>query len=397
MTQTLRLIAGDPHLRLACLLLVVIGAAVSSVIPFQSLIAVDILGMSDTAYAAVLVGEALLGVASAVWGGLLSDSWLDRRHLAIGATALAVCGTALMLAVPSIPAFVVTHAILYPMSGVVFSQTFALTRLASEEMAPDARDAVLVAVRAFLAVPFVIVLPIWSVAMAAGAPLLSVYPVVMALHLMLLALVCLSWPSDRTAGWRTGKSRLSLVAGLRELGEPRIVSRVLIMGAIVSGQPIYMAVLGLIFADNAATALFFGLVAGLEIPVMLWMGALLARYPRRQLIAGGAVLYGSALALVPALLGSWTVWLLVVPAALGGGVILSLPLAYLQDLLAARPGAGGSLIAVQRVISQGIAAAVFAIGTTIAGYGLAAALAGLGMIGAAALYLWVDREGRPQL
>ena len=82
---------------------------------------------------------------------------------------------------------------------------------------------------------------------------------------------------------------------------------------------------------------------------------------------------------------------------LGGGLLLSLPIAYMQDLLAARPGAGGSLMAVQRVISQGIAAMVFALGTTLGGYGFVAVLSGSGIILAVGFFLWLEREGPRRL
>ena len=65
---------------------------------------------------------------------------------------------------------------------------------------------------------------------------------------------------------------------------------------------------------------------------------------------------------------------MIVPAAMGAAVMLSVPIAYLQDLMADRPGAGGALIAVLHVTAQIVAAGVFAIGTAIAGYAAAAAL-----------------------
>ncbi len=68
------------------------------------------------------------------------------------------------------------------------------------------------------------------------------------------------------------------------------------------------------------------------------------------------------------------VWLLVLPAAMGAVVTLSVPIAYMQDLMSERPGAGRALIAVLGVTSQIIAAAVFAVGTALSGYGFAAVL-----------------------
>lgn len=71
---------------------------------------------------------------------------------------------------------------------------------------------------------------------------------------------------------------------------------------------------------------------------------------------------------------------------------LTVPIAYLQDLLADRPGAGASLMALQRLAGDVIAATCFAIGTTLAGYGTVAILGvAVSLIGAAAL-LVADRH-----
>ena len=397
MLATLGIIWREPNLRLAALLLIGIGAGFASIGPFQSLIAVEVLGISDGVYAAILALEALIAVTSSVYVGVLTDSRTDRRTMAVLAAVITLVSTTLMAIWPTSLTFFLAHALLYPLTASLFSQTFALTRLASEGLPPAERDAVLSSVRAFLAVPFIIVLPIWSAVFAAGAPLLVVYKVVLLVHVALILLIWRHWPSDRTAGWVTAKSSATLMQGLRELAAGPVLLRVAAVGAIISGQPIYMAVLGLTFEGMggrppAHTALFFGFVAGLEIPVMFWMGALLRLFRRRTLIAAGAMFYGLFLILLPVLLTSPLVWLLVIPAAVGGGIILSLPIAYMQDLLSDRPGAGGSLIAVQRVISQGIAAAVFAFGTAISGYGLVAALAGAGMIASVGLFLWLERD-----
>jgi predicted MFS family arabinose efflux permease len=125
---------------------------------------------------------------------------------------------------------------------------------------------------------------------------------------------------------------------------------------------------------------------------MLLLPRLMRGVDRTALILGGSVLYGVHVLLLPVLAGSGTVWLLILPAAVGGAVILTVPIAYLQDLLAERPGTGASLMAVQRLAGEVIAAACFAVGTSVAGYGTVAVLGvGIALLGAAALW-WADRR-----
>jgi len=68
------------------------------------------------------------------------------------------------------------------------------------------------------------------------------------------------------------------------------------------------------------------------------------------------------------------------------------PIAYLQDLLADRPGAGASLMAIKRLGGDVIAALCFAVGTALVGYWLVAILGVVvSLVGALALWL-ADRD-----
>ena len=125
---------------------------------------------------------------------------------------------------------------------------------------------------------------------------------------------------------------------------------------------------------------------------MLILPGLSRGWNRTVMILCGAALYAVHVALLPVLAGSGWVWALVLPAAVGGAITLTVPIAYLQDLLADRPGAGASLMAVQRLIGDVIAALCFAAGTAVAGYGLVAALGVVVSLAGAAALWWADRR-----
>jgi SET family sugar efflux transporter-like MFS transporter len=213
----------------------------------------------------------------------------------------------------------------------------------------------------------------------------------------MLVIVVRHWPKDG-AGWADRPSGLSFRAALSEMGHPRLAARVLALGAVISASTIYTALVSLVMVaevgrGTADVALYVGLVAGMEVPFMLMLPALTRGWKRPPMILAGAALYATHVALLPVLAGSWAVWLLVVPAAIGGAVTLTVPIAYLQDLLADRPGAGASLMAVQRLAGEGIAALCFALGTLMAGYGTVALLgAAVSIAGAVALWA-ADRRG----
>jgi MFS family permease len=157
-----------------------------------------------------------------------------------------------------------------------------------------------------------------------------------------------------------------------------VILRVALIGAIQSGSAIVGIILGLLFAavgrGTGDVGLFFGLFVVLEVVGTLSAGLLVRRLPRLLLIATGVALYAFFLALLPFLADTAWLWALILPAGLGGGLIYPLAIAYLQDLLAERPGAGGSLIAVQRVAAEGLTTAIFGLGAWAQGYATVALL-----------------------
>lgn len=145
--------------------------------------------------------------------------------------------------------------------------------------------------------------------------------------------------------------------------------------------------------DAGDVALYIGLVAGWEVPFMLLLPLITHRFRRATLIAAGTALYVTHLALMPVLTETAWLWALTLLAGLGGTAILTLPIAYYQDLLDGRPGAAGAMIALQRLAAELLAAAAFALGAVLGGGHAITALMGaaIALIGAGAL-LWIDRN-----
>jgi predicted MFS family arabinose efflux permease len=368
------LIRRDPVLRMVVVALFLLGAGICSFAPYQSLIAHQEFGLTDAGWAAVLVVSALIGTGSSVGIGILTDRTGRRRGAAVAAAALWLAGPALVAAVPSQATFVLAHVLLLPMGSAVFPQLFVLARMRAQAFPEGARDGIQATVRAAFAVPFIAILPLWSVAIGAGVPLMAIYGVVALTAAGLLMLVVRFWPRDAGGVVRGPALAEALPVFLR----PGIVARLLAVGAVKSGPALYMTLLGLVMAGagrgEGDVALFAGLVAGGEIPVMLMAGWLLARVHRTGLIALAAVIHAGFLAGYPlAAQGSW-VWLMVIPAAMGAGIILSVPMGYLQDLVADRPGAGGALLSLHQLAGDAMAALAFAVGTAVGGYATAAAI-----------------------
>jgi hypothetical protein len=390
--SAIRLCLIDPALRAAGLIMVLQGAIVCSFGPYFSTLAVNAYGFGDRGFAVLLALSTVVSVSASVAGGIRADQTANRRQVTLAAVASLAAGMGLMTVVPGPWVFALLAAVLLPLGSVTFGQVFALARLAATRHPEEARDGIMAVIRALFALPFVVVLPLWAVAFGQGAPVTLVFPVGLVMAGGMLFVVLRQWPRDGATAWEDRRSGLSFRAALAEMGRPSIALRVLALGAVNGAATVYMAILALVMVADvgrgtADVALYAGLVAGLEVPFMLMLPALTRGIPRTVPIFWGAALYAVHVALLPVLAGSSWVWLLVLPAAVGGAVTLTVPIAYLQDLMADRPGAGASLMAVQRLAGDVIAALCFAVGTALAGYGLVAALGvAVSLFGAAALW-----------
>ncbi|MDP3863059.1 MAG: hypothetical protein Q8Q63_15910 [Phaeovulum sp.] len=387
----------DPALRLAALLMMLYGAFSASVTPYVSTLAVNAFGLGDSGFALVLVAASLVSVASAVGLGILADQRSNRRLVAMVAVSAMLLGVLAVPATGAASAFVLAHALALPLSTVIFGHIFAFARLAASAHPPDARNAILATLRALFALPFIVVLPLWSLAFSRGTGLMTIYPVAAVLAAFMLALTYARWPREGTTRWQDPRSGLSFAGSLRELAVPRVLARVALLGTVNGAITLYIVLIALVMTETpgrgpADVALYVGFVAGLEVPFMMASPLIARHLPRNTLILIGTVLYMVHLVAMPMLVATPYLWLLPLPAAAGGALVMTLPIAYLQDLLGARPGAGVSLLAVQRLAGDIFAAAAFALGTWIAGYAFVAVLgAGLAIAGITTLWL-LDRN-----
>jgi SET family sugar efflux transporter-like MFS transporter len=390
--SAIRLCVTDPALRAAGLILALQGAVACSFGPYFSTLAVNSFGFGDRGYAILLALASIISVAASVIGGIRADQTANRRKVTLTSVAALILGTFLMTVTPGPWVFALTASVLIPISSITFSQVFALARLAATRHPAEDRDGIMAVIRALFAAPFIVVLPLWSIAFAAGAPITLIFPMGLLLSALMLTAVLRLWPADGTTLWEDRPSGLTFRAALSEIGHPRIAARVVALGAVFSASTVYMAIVSLVMVPEVGrgtqdVAIYVGLVAGLEVPFMLMIPSLTRGIPRTRLIFAGTALYCVHVALLPVLAGSPLVWLLVLPAAIGGAVTLTVPIAYLQDLLADRPGAGASLMALQRLAGDVIAATCFALGTGLAGYGTVALLGvAASLVGAGALW-----------
>lgn len=402
MLSSFALIARDPLLRLVTFALFLLGVAVSSVMPYASLIAVEFLGFSDAAYSIVLIVMSAVMVVASVIVGIVSDQRANRRQLLTLSFSLAVVGYLLVWFVRTPLAFVLTHALLFPLGASAFGQLFALARLLGKARGGKDADQVFAITRAAFSLGFVITPPLLSLALASGMAIIHVYVSAFVSGLLCACLFGLAWPAGPAGHLEDPKSGLRFTAAFGELARARILARMFAVGLITGSNQLYMVLFGLLIVKQIGGAApdvgrFHGAIALLEIPFMLMCGMALRHMSKSGLIALGGVVYAGFLFLFASMTSMAVTYLLVVPAAIGAAIILSVSISYLQDLLAARPGAGGSLMAVSNFVGQLVGAATFAAGTALTDYAGTAVMGGFVALAGVAGLLAMDgwRKEKP--
>ncbi|MBA4352522.1 MAG: MFS transporter, partial [Rhodobacter sp.] len=88
----------DPTLRLIAIALLLFGALNASVYPYQSLVGIERIGLSETTFALVLVAASAVSVTASVLLGILTDQGAGRRRIALLTVTSGTAGVGLMYA-----------------------------------------------------------------------------------------------------------------------------------------------------------------------------------------------------------------------------------------------------------------------------------------------------------
>ncbi|TCL00529.1 MFS transporter [Shimia isoporae] len=391
---------NDPLLRVAFLCILLMGPAVASVAPFQSVIAIERLGFGNAVYAFVVTAGAFFSVIASVVIGIIVDQTQRYRAILLACICVGIAAGFLMAAWPTAAAFVLVHMVLFPIAATTFTQYFALAAVAADRNPRIDKDVGLSLVRAGFAGTFAITPPLWALALARGADLLAVYWTLAVANVLVLVVVYLMWPKDM--GDTGDGSGLTFWEAVGEVVARAVLIRLGLITAVTSANGLYSILLGLLVVtqlggQESDIGWFSGGVAMVELPVMLGGALLLKRFSRVAVILGGAAIYAlsfAALAVVPNMAAAW--WL-VLPFGIGAGIILSVPVGYIQSLVEHRPGAGSALISMSHFGGTLVASGLFAGFAEIIGYsGVAVLGAALSLGAAALLYLLEGGRMRPR-
>lgn len=389
----------EPTVRAAMLGVFFFGFSFAATGPYQSVVAIRELGLSNGFYAALLLVSGAVNVVVSVAVGMLADRIGRYRPLMLGTAAFGIAGSALVFFVPSQWSFVAAVLMLLPIYGAVNGLFFASVRLTTDRLDANAAGAVNSTVRAALSMSWVLVPGLTAILLAGQASMLPAYLIGSLAAFALFLVVLLLLPRERAHAPTEGAERGP--SGLAALFTPQVSLRMVALALVCSALHINGTLLPLIAtgAANGTVAdigIVVGIVAALEV-VFIFSWTRIQRWinPVRALAAGTAI-YSVYLVLLGLSTSPWHLYALTPISGFGAAALISIPITYLQDLVRGRPGLGSSLISVNFFMSGGLAAAIFAGGTSVTGYGGTSVIGGMATLaGGAMLFLLDGRRGSP--
>ncbi|MGA0540429.1 MFS transporter [Neotabrizicola sp. VNH66] len=399
------------------------GAATS---PYQSVIGIRELDLSDREYALIALAASIANVVLAIAIGLLSDRFNSYRRPLIVVAAFGVVGYGLIWVWPSPVVFALSTVGPLALFHATNSMLFGNVRAQSAAFSPEEAGIVNALMRMMISLSWVLVPGVVGLMLVGQPSMMGAY-LIAAVIAGACLLTVIFWmepdapPADSTpptgdCEGGTGTARVAPTTGrtdrpaqvrlappsFGDLGQvlaPSILWRILGVALISQVLHVNSAVLPLIVTGQAGgkaeqIGFIMGMVAGLEVVFMFfWTWALRFVSLTRALLITSA-LYLVYLAAIAASGAVWQIYAASLVAGFAAAGIISLPISYLLDLIRDRPGLSASLIAVNMFLGGSIGAAVFGLGTSVGGYPAAALLSGVaGVLGAVLL---VVQERKPE-
>ncbi|MBB3443289.1 MFS transporter [Rhizobium sp. BK379] len=365
-------IIRDSRIRIPTVTLVALAFTYASTVPYQSIIGISELGMSDGAYSALVFFAAIVNVSISLTLGIWSDRLTERRPLVLALSIAGMIGFGSIALIHSPAVFIFSVLFLVPMSNSTYSLLFASVRARTNQLVRSEAVAITSTVRALYSGSWAVAPGLVGLALVTSPSMTPAYGVAAVASLICFCLYFFFAPGNGPVR-ETIPNQPGFFASLKRVFAPDVFIRVFVMSLLLglqrlSGMVSPLIVVHKIGGSVVDVGFLSGLTAFLEMPFMMMWGLVQRRFRTVHVLAFGSALYCLYLVLLGFATAPWQLYALLGLNACGAAAILSLPITYLQDLIADRPGLGSSLISLNTFIGIGVAAGLFALGTAVTDY-----------------------------
>ncbi|MBB3944416.1 MFS family permease [Rhizobium skierniewicense] len=399
MRAAFSIVIRNPSIRVAALAILFFGFSNAATAPYQAVIGIRELGLSDGVYSLLMLVAAVINVSASVLMGILADRLGEYRRPILCIALFGISGYFLVYFAANAPAFIAAKLLLLPIFGAMNSLIFAHVRADAKDLPPKEMISVNSVMRATISLSWVLVPGLVGIFLAASSNMLSAFLLSGIFATVCFLLVAFYLPKTAAPVVRNGEGRFGLFASLGEICSRHVLLRVISIALISSMLHLNDFVRALIITGSAKgtvtdVGIVVGIVAGLEIVFIIMWGMVERRFAQTTTLAAGAILYSVYLVLQGFATQPWHIYAQTLISGLGAAALISIPITYLQELIADRPGLGSSLIAVNIFLSAGIGSLVFAIGTYVSDYSGASILGAVFGLAGIVMLFTLDGPGK---
>lgn len=396
MNAWLHILRDHAVVRASAVAIFLYGFAGAATAPYQAVIGIRELGLSDAAYAALGLIGAVFQVLVAVGSGYLSDRTQSYRTPLIVVASFGLVGYGMVWLHPSQLTFAIAHIGPLALFHATNSLLFGNVRAQTSDFAPDEAAIANALMRMMISLSWVLVPGIVGLFLAWRGSMIDAYAIAAILATACLLTILFGLTSDARPA-RVQTPRIGMLPDLISVLSAGMALRIAGVALITQVLTVNATVLPLIVtgrANGAASDIGFlvGLVAVLEVIFMFVWANAVRRIHLTTALAISAVLYLVYLTAIAMATAPWHVYAASVIAGVSAAGIISLPISYLLDLISNRPGLSASLIAVNMFLGAALGSGIFALGTAIGGYGTASVLGGIAGVAGAALLVFLERR-----
>lgn len=369
--------------------LLLIGISSASIAPYRAIVAIDNLGISNSAYAVIMTVTSVATALVSLVLGYFSDRIPDRRLLVVACALLGAVAYGLIGIYPTQLTYIIGFCVILPFGGSLFSQTFSFSRAYFDLRQPDRAEFMVSVLRSLFTVAWIIVPPVagW---IASTYSVFNLFAVAVLANLSFTLIFGLLFtdaqtrvgfsgkkqPDSESAGWHIPVDRLVGIGGVTLVRVALALHLTTLALALIND-------FGGTFRDVGIRA---GIAAALQVPFMLLWGLAQARLSKETILVVNALLYALYLLLLFYFARSvWHVLWLQGLNAIANAALLSISISYMQESIKGRVGMSTSLMDVVTVVSTFIAATVFATFSSEESYTIVFAVAGVFSLAGAAI------------
>ncbi|GLG02692.1 MFS transporter [Alicyclobacillus hesperidum subsp. aegles] len=335
-----RLLPGYGTLVLAITL---VGIGVSITRPYLSLFGTDVVHMSAAELGLFMCVNGIGGILASTWLGRLSDLRVAKKYIMLVAAACSALGYGSFLVIHSYLPLLIVSTVLLGLGASAFPQLFAYARETASRV-PDV-DATFAtsSLRSFFSLA-------WVIGPLLGSYLLQAYHfsgLFAATALLFVAVLAIVF-------WRIERRPPAGILGSQPVKSFAVLRDRHIVTACVSYVAVYTAssmnglymplfVTKALHGSDRMVGSVVALSAGLEIPIILGLGALSARLGKRPLLLFGS--FCGALYYVGAWFAQrpWEMLALQLFCATFIAISVSIGMSYMQDFMPDAPGSATAL------------------------------------------------------